>query len=699
MPRLPRSLYWLAPLGLALVVLAPRVVSHGGTTTDIGTKSRDFIQPGTQPDPVPPGLTDPIYPGSDCAACHGFFDPTTEPYEQWVGSQKAQAARNPMFWATLAIANQDAGNAGYWCMRCHIPIGFLGGRTTFVSDGSILDESQHDFDGVNCNMCHRLVDPVYDPDENPIEDLDVLPGGDSAVDVEPHNGMFIVDLFDRRRGPRDDLGSSFQWHQWLPSPFHEESLLCANCHDVSSTIFLRQGDGTYAITNNNEEHPTHEKVDEFPLERTFGEWAFSDYAVAPLETNGRFGGNDSNVSSCQDCHMPKTSGYAAREDLGAHFRDDLATHGFNGTNTWVRRAVRSLFPDSETGLTDAIVQAAEARTLAMHQSAADLWAFERADELVVRVVNHTGHKLPTGFVEGRRIWLHVRFLDAGGGLISEHGAYDERSADLDAASTTVYEARHGVDDNVSAATGIPVGHSFHMAVNNEVLLDNRIPPRGFSNAEFEAFHSEPVGVTYPEQHYWNDSLFEIPHGSATVEVELYYQTTSKEFIEFVRDENVTNAAGQTAYDQWVQHGKSAPMLMASTTLDLAIGACPDPIPYGRGKTTSNGTEPVIRKLGTPTLSANNFRLQIQGGKPNQFGVLFWSNGPATVPFFGGTRYIATPLARQGTFNLSANGSTVIAIPVTSAMVDTRRYYQAYFRDPGDAQGVGVTSAMHVDFCP
>jgi hypothetical protein len=689
---------WLGSATLLLCSLAPGVRSMLVTTNDIGTKSRDFIQPGTQPDPVPPGLSDPILAASSCSACHGYFDPNTEPYFAWVASQKAQAARNPMFWATLAIANQDAGNAGYWCMRCHIPIGFLGGRTTFVSDGSILDDSKHDFDGVNCNMCHRLVDPVYDPNENPHVDLDVMPGGESAVDVEPHNGMFIVDLFDRRRGPRDDLDDSFAWHQWLPSPFHEESLLCANCHDVSSTIYMRQSDGTYTLTTNNEEHPTHDKLDEFPLERTFGEWAFSDYAVAPLDTAGRFGGNDSNVSSCQDCHMPKTSGYAAFPDLGAHFRTDLATHGFNGANTWVRRAVRALFSDGETGLSDEAVAAAEARTLAMHQTAADLWAFERGDELVVRVVNHTGHKLPSGFVEGRRMWIHARFLDASGSVLEERGAYDGSTATLDATTTTVYEARHGVDDTVSALTGIPAGHSFHMAVNNEVLFDNRIPPRGFSNAEFEAIHSEPLGHSYPEQHYWDDTTFAIPHGTSKVEVELYYQTTAKEFIEFVRDANTTNSAGQTAYDQWVAQGMSAPARMASSTLDLAVGACPDPIPYGRGKTTSIGTEPTIRKLGNPTYSANNFRLQVQNGKPNQFGVLFWSDAPATAPFFGGTRYIANPLKRQATFLLNSNGGAVIPIPVLASMVDTERYYQAYFRDPADPLKVAVTSAIHVDFC-
>jgi hypothetical protein len=396
--------------------------------------------------------------------------------------------------------------------------------------------------------------------------------------------------------------------------------------------------------------------------------------------------------------MPKVEGRAALEGLGAHFRTDLATHGFNGAHTWGRHAVRALFPDSQTGLSDAAVADADARTLAMHQSAAELEAFERGGELVVRAVNHTGHKLPTGFVEGRRMWIHVRFLDVTGALLAEHGAYDAVTADL-TRNTKIYEAHQGLDDAVSLITGIPAGPSFHMAVNNVIEFDNRIPPRGFDNGEFEGFVAEPVGYSYPDQHYWDDSTFAIPAGAVTAEAELFFQTTSKEFIEFLRDTNTTNNAGQTAFDQWVAQGKSAPVMLDSSVLDLIVGACPAPIPYGRGKLTSNGTEPILSDLGTPSFAVNDFKLQLDGGKRNQFGILFSSDGPATTPFFGGTKYLANPIKREITFNLTANGSIVLPIPITAGMIGTAKYYQAYFRDPGSPQPVGVSAAMHVDYCP
>ena len=34
----------------------------------------------------------------------------------------------------------------------------------------------------------------------------------------------------------------------------------------------------------------------------------------------------------------------------------------------------------------------------------------------VRVINETGHKLPSGYPEGRRIWINLKAFDGGGAL-------------------------------------------------------------------------------------------------------------------------------------------------------------------------------------------------------------------------------------------------------------------------------------------
>jgi hypothetical protein len=129
-------------------------------------------------------------------------------------------------------------------------------------------------------------------------------------------------------------------------------------------------------------------------------------------------------------------------------------------------------------------------------------------------------------------------------------------------------------------TGKPAGESFHFVLNNIWLKDNRIPPRGFTNAGFASVQSEPIGTTYADGQYWDDTLFPIPQHAARVEVRTYYQTASKEYIEFLRDENTTNTAGQVLYDQWELLGKSAPVEMTFGELELQQPCVADLFPPG-----------------------------------------------------------------------------------------------------------------------
>ena len=49
---------------------------------------------------------------------------------------------------------------------------------------------------------------------------------------------------------------------------------------------------------------------------------------------------------------------------------------------------------------------------------------------------------------------------------------------------------------------------------------------------------------------------------------LYFQTSTREYMEFLRDTNVTNDRGQIAYDLWVSNGKSAPFAMDMMSVAL-----------------------------------------------------------------------------------------------------------------------------------
>ena len=135
----------LAPPDISMTLAAslsvPRAV--------LETTHEDFFVPGTQPG----ALSDDIPPAADCDICH------SEPiFDRWRGSMMSQAGRDPLMWAALHVANIDAPGAGEYCLRCHTPKGWLGGRSQ-PPDGSSLNPDDL-ADGVSCALCHRLVDPL-----------------------------------------------------------------------------------------------------------------------------------------------------------------------------------------------------------------------------------------------------------------------------------------------------------------------------------------------------------------------------------------------------------------------------------------------------------------------------------------------------------------------------------------------------------
>lgn len=548
-----RTLAW----GTGVSITAAFVTLTFADPVQVPTTLEDYFLEGTQPET----LNHPVVDSSACAGCHGLYDAVHEPWTNWTASMMGQAARDPLFFACLAIANQDAAFSGDMCIRCHTPGGWLAGNST-PTDGSAL--TGIDMQGVSCNFCHRMVDPDYKPGISPAADQGIL-ANLGAIPPNPHSGNFIVDPDDVRRGPFD-MGPDFFYHEWAQSPFHQTSAMCATCHDVSNPVYSRQPDGSYQLNDLNTAHPSQSKYDMFPVERTFSEWAMSAFAQAPIDMGGRFGGNKLAVSSCQDCHMPDVTAQGCRFEPP---RDDMPLHAFNGGNTWVLAAIRNLYDDSETYLTEDSVNQSIARAEEMLRNASDLELSQNGSDLTTRVINQSGHKLPTGYPEGRRMWINVRFFDASGSLVQEHGAYDNATAVLTTSDTTVYEGVMGMDAHAAGATGRPVGESFHFVLNNEWVKDNRIPPRGFTNAGFASVQASPVGTAYADGQHWHDTNYPIPANAARAEVRTYYQTASKEYIEFLRDENTTNTAGQVLYEQWELLGKSPPVEMDFAEFDFA----------------------------------------------------------------------------------------------------------------------------------
>jgi hypothetical protein len=311
--------------------------------------------------------------------------------------------------------------------------------------------------------------------------------------------------------------------------------------------------------------------------------------------------------TCQTCHMYAAGGKGAQQGRGNKFdnsdpwdrdiRPDLPSHDQTGMSYWIHKAVQ--WQDDHgtlrfgTGLTSGEIAAMDAAKLRAEdhlRAAAHLSAAQNGNNLEVTVTNLTGHKLISGYPEGRRMWLNVKWYDAGDVLIDENGAYGELSHDgspvtvqdnagttwtvrsiLDPDSTKIYEAKPGMtqewgaalmalgypgdmvlewdrEDNTPAhtlqdlASSDPgtIFHTFHFVLNNAVEEDNRIPPYRMSYDQAYERNCLPV----PDDQYGNPGAggvydnhdvvpFAIPPTAVRAEVRLLYQATSWEYMQFL----------------------------------------------------------------------------------------------------------------------------------------------------------------------
>lgn len=148
-----------------------------------------------------------------------------------------------------------------------------------------------------------------------------------------------------------------------------------------------------------------------------------------------------------------------------------------------------------------------------------------------------------------------------GNITFESGVYDTSSHDIvKDAQLKLYEVRSGISSAAAAKVGLPPGPSFYTALNDTIYFDNRIPPRGFRFEAFREYRAEPVSYSYQDGQYWDETQYSLPRETQTVEASVYYQVASKEFVEFLRDENRGNPYdwnnwGEKTYQAWQLYGK------------------------------------------------------------------------------------------------------------------------------------------------
>jgi hypothetical protein len=513
---------------LKVIVVLILILTIGVSNFPRKDKPALFL-PGTQI-----GLVEGATSAQTCDNCHGPHSRDVEIFPNWEGSMMANSARDPIFYAALAVSNYYRSAAGDYCIRCHSPMGWLVGHSEDFTGQSLVGT---DLDGVQCDFCHRSMDPLNPDSTAPTMSYPVPGYG---------NGMLVVEQNTTpKRGPYDSVNAP---HTTLYDPFFSTSNLCGVCHDVSNPLNTV---GMEAYNN-----PPYAYA---PLERTFSEWAMSEYA-----TYGDSG-------TCQSCHMKDTSGYACVYG-DAPFRADVARHDLTGGNTFVP----DILPDFWQNLDTAALQLGKMRAMATLQRAADLsvTAVRSGDSVIasVRVTNLTGHKLPTGYPEGRRMWINIIGLGASGDTVYTSGSYDTLAATLTAdAHLKIYQATMGLRDSTAHYFGLSAGPSFYFSLNDTFMYDNRIPPRGFTNANFASRLASPIGVTYADSQYWDDTKYVLPLSVKTVQVVLYYQTISKDYEQFLLAGTANNTYdwnrwGARLDSSWQVHGRSRPVAMGTQTV-------------------------------------------------------------------------------------------------------------------------------------
>jgi len=651
---------------LRLIALAAVPVAAALVPAALRGSATDFLLPGSQPltsaSEFPSAVISHLFIPPDgpapylaaCSDCH-----TTSaglqgsPLGPWQGSMMSMAGRDPLFYAQLDLANTDdatrpeVSGAGDLCLRCHLPVGWLEGRS---SDTTGLSFQAKDLWGVQCHACHRLVDPglavtmpAHIDVPNILTPLDPSPG----VPPTYGNGMYVMDPRQTRRGPygraelslahTDVVEEPLAWsavttslvHPAFKSAFHRSSNLCGTCHDVSNPVDCPGSDKTHTQQC-------------FPIERTWSEWNNSAFPAR------------GEAGNCQSCHMSgplNDVAFGAACDGGFEHFGDLHYHDLTGGNAFAPRVIKEMvtrydacvslgpacsaaeanfksavehlyprkdpaappgpanyvFSDVNVGHLDAGIARVQ-RTLA--RAAFLTVPAVSATSVTARVTNRTGHKLPTGYPEGRRMWLAARFVGPTGTVIAQSGRYETATGALyhdqnvDGADGGLAYDRVGYTAGTGSTAFVAIpgrptkvwegrakhgatGTDFHFVLNDTLVMDNRIPPEGWTVAGFTTNRALPVIPATYLTNAWqadyaagvnhDDTAYPLPGGTDRVELTLNYQTASREYIEALENDNpgvLTDSGynrGKLLREIWERPAvdRSAPVTMARRVVAVA----------------------------------------------------------------------------------------------------------------------------------
>ena len=218
-------------------------------------------------------VADQCYPSAEtCSKCHEKI------YDEWRVSSHAYAAISPMFHKfEQKISEVSQGTVGYFCYRCHNPVG----TTMGLSRSTPLWElPQVAREGVTCIACHRVnqryskvngdrrIEPgnIHAPVYGSI-------GGGGIAEAIARKDEFKVKTSPHEPGPGQPIHNSGYYFDQLHKPE-----FCVSCHQVAV-------------------HPGIKL-----------EVVWEQYRASPACKKG---------ISCQDCHMGRLPGVPSGYEVGA----------------------------------------------------------------------------------------------------------------------------------------------------------------------------------------------------------------------------------------------------------------------------------------------------------------------------------------------------------------------------------------------
>lgn len=507
--------------------------------------------------PLPAGGTAHFMGSGNCQFCH-FSDGgnvlthngvDVSPPTLWRSSMMANASKDP-FWR--AVVEEETNTFPLLkdfiettCNTCHAPLGYTEAKKS-GEQYYTMAQVKADFlanDGVTCTVCHQIEPSNF--------------GSNNS-----YSGKYSITNDRIIYGPYPEPFTQPMAVQvnylTLYSDHVNKSELCATCHTLFTPVINDQ----------------NQIVGTFPEQTPYLEWKNSVF-------------NNANVQ-CQTCHMPAITDsidISAQPPWHTVAYTPFWRHEFVGGNVFMLKLLRdnidSLGLTASAAEFDSTIKYA---TTNLKEKAASLSLTTRTvrDTLFidVRIINTTGHKLPSG-IPFRRIFVNLKVKDQAGIAIFESGKYDENG--VITSEITPYEEHHAVITSESQTQIYEAvlkdlnGNVTHTLLKaNGYLKDNRLPPIGFrsdhpsydSTGIFgealadENFNKNPEGVEGTGSDIVSYIVILPENGSYDIEANLMYQSIKPQVVDNLSHHQTPDIM---AFKGLYDNADKTPILMATAT--------------------------------------------------------------------------------------------------------------------------------------